>query len=76
MNHPQIDYTERTGFPMIPYKSPSEHMLPSTLGRCQCGCGESITTDDAHIRWDDQYFLGSRHLIRFMAAHCGLEEVG
>lgn len=50
MNHPQIDYIERTGFPMYPYKSPSNHANHAKV--CDCGESAEINVNGQYRCWD------------------------
>ncbi|ULL14331.1 hypothetical protein DVH26_07645 [Paenibacillus sp. H1-7] len=69
MNHPIVTQIERFGYPF-----PLKH--PGTLGRCHCGCGELLTTEDAYIRWDDQYFTDRSCVMKYLKNNFDLEEIG
>jgi len=43
---------------------------------CHCGCGELITTEDAYIRWEDEYFTDRSCVMKYLKKTFDVEEVG
>lgn len=45
-------------------------------GLCRCGCGNYITSNDAHIIYEDNYLLDRSCLVSYLKQSGVLEEIG
>lgn len=50
--------------------------LQRNYGPCRCGCGTYITSNDAHMIYEDTYLLDSSCLVKYLKQSGVLEEIG